>query len=167
MKRLFSIFLFWCLLLGCFYSTAFAGPVEKIEKKERCPVCGMFVIKFKPWITQMVLSNNDVHMFDGVKDMFAYFFEPQKYGAKPGTEIKQIWVKDYYSQEWTDGKKCFYVSDSDVYGPMGHEFIPFGSIEAAENFKKDHKGKKVLRFDEITLEGVNFKRTGQTMKGNN
>ena len=33
-----------------------------------------------------------------------------------------------------DGKKAFYVIRSDIYGPMGHEFIPFSSKEDAQTF---------------------------------
>jgi len=37
---------------------------------------------------------------------------------------------------------------------MGHEFIPFSTMQEAENFKKEHRGEKILRFDEITKEQV-------------
>ena len=164
MKRLLSIVVFTFLLVGSICTVASGGPVEKISKKERCPVCGMFVAKYQPWITQIVLSDGEVSMFDGAKDMLAFYFEPQKYGAKAGVKPGEIWVKDYYTREWINGRECVYVIGSDVYGPMGHEFIPFNSVEAAENFIKDHHGKKVLKFNEITLELVNSKRTGQTMK---
>lgn len=165
MKRLLSAILFSFLLVGSIFTVAISGPVEKISKKERCPVCGMFVAKYQPWITQIFLLGGGVSVFDGAKDMLAFYFEPQKYGAKEGAKPGDIWVKDYYSQEWLNGRECYYVIGSDVYGPMGHEFIPFSSIEAAENFMKDHHGKKILKFNEITLELVNSKRTGQTMKG--
>lgn len=145
--------------------SAVADPVSNVDKKERCPVCGMFVFKYQPWITQIVLSDGQVVMFDGAKDMLAFFFEPRKYGIGKGVETREIWVKDYYTQDWKDGKECFYVIGSDVYGPMGHEFIPFDSVEAADNFVKDHHGKRIVKFDDISLELVNSKRSGQTMKG--
>jgi copper chaperone NosL len=72
-------------------------------------------------------------------------------------------VTDYYNQNWIDGKTAFYVIGSDTMGPMGHEFIPFESMAAAEAFKKDHHGKEILTFDKITLERVNTMRS--VMKG--
>jgi len=165
MKRILLPLLCTFFFIGNICTVASGGPVEKIAKKERCPVCGMFVAKYQPWITQIFLSDGTVSMFDGAKDMLAFYFEPQQYGAKKDARPGDIWVKDYYSQEWIKGRDCYYVIGSDVYGPMGHEFIPFSSIEAAENFMKDHHGKKILKFGEITLELVNSKRTGQTMKG--
>ncbi len=143
---------------------AFAGPVEDIDRKERCPVCGMFVAKYQPWITQIIQKDGKVSMFDGAKDMLAFYFEPELFGGSKQAQSGEIWVKDYYSQEWIDGRKSFYVIGSDVYGPMGHEFIPFSSLAAAENFMKDHHGKKILKFEQITLDLVNSKRAGQTMK---
>jgi hypothetical protein len=44
---------------------------------------------------------------------------------------------------------AFFVISSDVYGPMGHELIPFASKADAEGFKKDHKGNRILRFENI------------------
>ena len=39
-------------------------------------------------------------------------------------------------------------------GPMGHEFTPLANRADAEELLKDHKGKRILRFDEITPEVV-------------
>lgn len=114
----------------------------------------MFVAKYPEWVTQLHLSDGKVVMFDGVKDMLKYYFEPAKYGQQPGVSTQSIYVKDYYTQEWIDGKQAFYVTGSDVYGPMGHEFIPFSNKDAASIFKQDHQGTKISPFDEIKLEDV-------------
>jgi len=39
---------------------------------------------------------------------------------------------------------------------MGHELIPFDTEKNAENFMADHKGLKILRFDEINTELLNL-----------
>ncbi len=59
-------------------------------------------------------------------------------------------VKDYYTQISIDALKAFYVIWSDVYGPMGHEPIPFEKEVDAKRFLEDHKGRKILRFKDIT-----------------
>ena len=140
---------------------AAAEPVDEVAEKERCPVCGMFVAKYAPWLAQIQMADGSTSFFDGVKDMLAYYFEPKKYGGSSSAE--DIYVKDYYNQKWIDGKKAFYVVGSDTMGPMGHEFIPFASTEEAEIFKKDHSGTMVMSFDQITLEKVTELRSG--MKG--
>jgi nitrous oxide reductase accessory protein NosL len=37
---------------------------------------------------------------------------------------------------------------------MGDEFVPLASTEDAADFRKDHKGKRILTFDQVTLELV-------------
>ncbi len=43
---------------------------------------------------------------------------------------------------------------SDVVGPMGHELVPLATAEDAADFLKEHKGKRMLRFDQVTREIV-------------
>ena len=137
----------------------------KVNEKSRCPVCGMFVANYPQWLTEINMSDGSVQIFDGVKDMMAYFFSPQQFGAAVGAVSSELLVRDYYSQEWIDGKKAIYVIGSDVYGPMGHELIPFGSKAGAENFFQDHHGRKIYGFREITPEIIESLRKGHMMKG--
>ncbi|MDA8165157.1 MAG: nitrous oxide reductase accessory protein NosL [Desulfobacteraceae bacterium] len=142
-----------------------AAPVEQPGKDSRCAVCGMFVAKYTNWVAQIRLTDGPVQWFDGPKDMLAYYFDPVQYGAKSRQSVGEVLVKDYYSLNWIDGKKAFYVTGSDVHGPMGHEFVPFASREAAQSFMKDHGGDRVWSFAEITPEKVQALRTGSMMKG--
>jgi nitrous oxide reductase accessory protein NosL len=63
-------------------------------------------------------------------------------------------VTDYYTQKAIEARDAYFVIRSDVYGPMGHELIPFASKEDAKTFYMDHKGGKILQFNEITKEDV-------------
>ncbi len=153
-----------CLILFSLVHNVSAQPVDKIDPKERCKVCGMFVIKYHSWLTQIETTDLTI-MFDGPKDMFAYYFEPNQFEGKPVQKTDSIYLKDYYTLEWINAREAYFVFGSDVYGPMGHELIPFNSLEAANNFKKDHKGKKILTFDQVNIEIINSLRSGQTMKG--
>jgi nitrous oxide reductase accessory protein NosL len=123
----------------------------------------MFVAKYPVWVTQLHLRDGKVLFFDGVKDLMVFYRSPEKYSAQ-GKDITEVWVKDYYTLEWLDGRKAFYVIGSDVYGPMGHEFIPFAGAEEAENFKKDHKGTQIIPFDGITPTLLETMRQGQNMR---
>ena len=141
------------------------GPVEIVTPKTRCAVCGMFVAKYTDWLAQIQYGDKDhVEFFDGVKDMMVFYFNPEQYGGHPRDEITSIFVKDYYSLAWLSAKDAFYVVGSDVYGPMGHELIPFTTRDAAESFLKDHHGKQILTFDEITPELIQSLRVGQKMR---
>lgn len=123
----------------------------------------MFVAKYDNWITQIRLADETVLFFDGVKDLLVFYFHPERYGKITAGDIREIWVKDYYTLSWIDGRKAVYVIGSDVYGPMGKEFIPFADREAAKNFKQDHQGREILGFEEITEDLVQSMRAGPGM----
>lgn len=114
----------------------------KVSKDEKCPVCGMFVYKYPRWVAQIFLTDGSHLSFDGVKDMTKYIHSHK-------IPLDKILVTDYYTQKAIDGKKAYYVIGSDVYGPMGEEAIPFESKDEAKKFKRDHRGKEVLRLDEV------------------
>lgn len=136
----------------------------QINKDTRCPVCGMFVAKYQEWLAQIKMSDGTIETFDGVKDMMAYYFTPQQFGGDDTLTVSAVSIRDYYSQDWSDGREAMYVLGSDVYGPMGHELVPFSSRAAAENFLKDHHGKQIISFSEITSELIESLRKGHTMK---
>jgi copper chaperone NosL len=146
-------------------STANGEPIDTVSAEIRCSVCGMFVAKYPNWLAQIHYDDpSQTRFFDGPKDMMVFYFAPEQYGGPSRETIKDIFVKDYYTLNWMPAKDAFYVIGSDVYGPMGHEFIPFATKDAADSFLKDHHGKEVLTFDKITPELVESLREGQRMR---
>ena len=120
---------------------------------DKCMVCGMFVAKYPDWTGAIAFKDSTTRFFDGPKDLFIYYFAIKKYEPKRNpADIDNIWVKDYYTLSFIDARKAFYVIGSDVLGPMGKELIAFSSAADAKAFLKDHGGKKVLQFKEITPE---------------
>lgn len=124
-----------------------------IQKKDRCPVCGMFVYKYPKWVAQIYFQDDSTYFYDGAKDMFKHIFDTGKYSpGKTADMATEIFVTDYYEVELIDAKSAFYVIGSDVLGPMGHELLPFKDLESAQEFMQDHKGKSIIRFNEVTPE---------------
>jgi copper chaperone NosL len=120
---------------------------------DKCPVCGMFVAKYPDFMAEIVFKDGSYVVFDGAKDMLKYYFDMKKYErSKSPSDMKSIFVTDYYSLATIDGYQAFYVLGSNVYGPMGNEFIPFDKEVQAQEFLRDHKGKSILRFNDITKE---------------
>jgi copper chaperone NosL len=123
---------------------------SKPTPKDKCPVCGMFVYKYPDFLAQIVFKDGSVAFFDGCKDMFKYYTNLQKYRPKGSlADIDSIFVTDYYSLTPIDGTKAYYVLGSDVFGPMGKELIPFIKESEAKEFMKDHKGKSLLRSQDV------------------
>ena len=89
-------------------------------------------------------------IFDGAKCLFKYYLDIKKYDpTKNKEDITEISVMDYYSKTSIGALQAFFVIWSDVYGPMGHEPIPFEKETDAKKFMKEHKGKKILRFKDV------------------
>jgi len=126
------------------------GPVAPTPK-DKCPVCGMFVKKYPDWISQVVFKDGSYAVFDGAKDLFKYYHGLKKYNpSRSPADIDAVYVTDYYRLELIDGYAAYYVVGSDVLGPMGHELIPFAKADDAREFMKDHKGKAILKFNDLT-----------------
>lgn len=150
------------LIMVCLTASVLWGAEKKPSIpsiKDRCPVCSMFVYRYPDFLAQIVFKDGSFAFFDGPKDMYKYYFNLQKYNPKQKqAHIDFIYVTDYYSLSPINGMEATYVSGSDVYGPMGVELIPFGKESEAKEFMKDHKGKNLLRFQDIThslVQGLN------------
>lgn len=111
----------------------------------------MFVSLYPEWVAAIHYKNGTLHYFDGTKDMFIYLNNMEKWSQNQKKEdISAIWVTEYYTLQLIDGKRSVYVTGSDVLGPMGHELIPFITMDDAKNFFKDHNGKKIILFSDVT-----------------
>ncbi len=116
-------------------------------------MCGMLVSKYPNWVATIVYKDGHAHHFDGAKDMLKFWHAPGKYAAGHKREdMAAVWVTDFYNLQRIDAKKAWYVIGSDVLGPMGHEFVPLASAEDAADFLKEHKGRRIVRFDEVKQE---------------
>jgi nitrous oxide reductase accessory protein NosL len=154
LKENFVRYILLTIVLVLFSWTVLQGA-EKVPAKptprDKCPVCGMFVYKYPDFLAEIVFRDGSVAFFDGAKDMFKYYLNMSKYNSRQkATDIESVYVNDYYSLTLVDGLKAYYVQGSDVFGPMGRELIPFEKEREAREFVKDHKGKALLKFQEIT-----------------
>jgi len=130
-------------------------PVEVPEPgpKDTCPVCGMFVAKYPEWIATVLYEDGHAHHFDGAKDLFKYLLDLPKWAPGHRAEdIAAIGVTEYYGLTRIDARDAWYVIGSDVLGPMGHELVPLETRDDAEEFLRDHAGRRILRFDEVTTD---------------
>lgn len=138
------------LLIALLALPAFAGNV-KPSKKDKCPVCGMFVYKYPDWLAHIEFRDGTREWFDGPKDAFKYYLALDNYSSsRKTTDIESFSVTEYYGLLPIDAKKAYYVQGSDVYGPMGRELVPLETKADAEEFMRDHNGKSLLTFDELT-----------------
>lgn len=124
---------------------------RKPASKDKCPVCGMFVAKYPDFASQIHFKDGTVYHFDGAKDLVKYYQNSSRYmPGKKTADVAAVYVTSYYSLFPIDGLSAWYVSGSNINGPMGRELIPFAKEAEAKEFKRDHAGKAILRFKEVT-----------------
>jgi nitrous oxide reductase accessory protein NosL len=151
MKRIgIAVFLIFII---CSQAMADEMKVIKPSPGDKCPVCGMFVAKYPDFVAEIIFKDGSYAMFDGVKDMMKYYLNLAKYNpSKKIEDIDYIVVTDYYELKPIDGRKAYYVIGSNVYGPMGHELIPFEEEDDANEFMVDHVGKSIVRLDAVNAD---------------
>lgn len=133
---------------------ASAEPID-VPQQARCPVCGMFVGKYPQWAAEARTAAGASYYFDGVKDLMKFLFAPDRFHAKENrADFTTIRVTGYYSLNALDARRAWYVTGSNVYGPMGNELIPFATEQDARTFLDDHSGERVLEFEDIDEELV-------------
>ena len=52
-------------------------------------------------------------------------------------------------ESWLEADQAFFVIGSDIRGPMGVQFLPVDSEQAAEELKKQAQGKDIIHFKMI------------------
>lgn len=154
MKSIIPVVVLLCLLAPAVSSAADKGAAS-VPAGAKCPVCGMFVAKYPDWIAAVRFKDGATFYYDGPKDLFSHYFDSGRYTpGKRQADIVSLTVKEYYSLAMIDARTAFFVTGSDVYGPMGNELIPFRTEKDAASFKLDHGGKRILRFNEITRQTI-------------
>jgi len=145
-----TVMVLFVLLIAFSAGAAEKGP-PKPGPRDKCPVCGMLVEGFPNWMSTVVFKDGSQVFFDGPKDMFKYLLDLKRYSPKKqSSDIGALFVTDYYNLAPIDARKAWYVVGSDVLGPMGPEPVPLEKESDAKAFMKDHKGRQVLRFEDVT-----------------
>lgn len=140
-----------CALQAAVPAQGRALRLEPPGPRDTCPVCGMFVARYPYWVATVQWRDGKRVHFDGAKDFFKYLFDLPRYEkGRARSDISAMGVTDFYATELIDAASAWYVIGSDVLGPMGHELVPHASQAEAREFMTDHKGRRVLRFAEVT-----------------
>ncbi|HEY8429684.1 MAG TPA: nitrous oxide reductase accessory protein NosL [Sandaracinaceae bacterium] len=118
-----------------------AGCAEgEAEAQSRCALCGMRVDPRSGWRAGGRSARGEL-VFDAPKCMF-------RMHHREG--LRDLWVIEYYSQERRPARELYYVIGTDLEGPMGRDLVPVAGRENAERLMRDHRGERVLSFDEVT-----------------
>lgn len=128
---------------------------RKIPADARCPVCGMYPARTSEWAAQVIFKNGDTHFFDSPLTLLIYLLDPTKYSrGRNASEIAVSYVTDTSQGQWIKTSEAFFVSGSEVMGPMrAGNFPAFSRIEDAQDFAKK-RGGTVIKADKIRAQSL-------------
>ncbi|MFZ5774344.1 MAG: nitrous oxide reductase accessory protein NosL [Thermodesulfobacteriota bacterium] len=136
------------------YAMAAEQQAQPITPQAACAACGMYPHQYPQWQTQVIFNDGTMAAFDGGKCMFRYLLNMKKFAPdRDPAQVAAVWVKDFGTGAWIDGKTAWYVVDSKVMGPMGRELIPFATEAAANDFQKANGGT-VAAFQAISMDTI-------------
>lgn len=66
------------VILACFIGIADSAERRRrpMTRRDKCPVCGMFVYKYPKWVAVIEFWDGSSHFYDGAKDMFKHSSVP-------------------------------------------------------------------------------------------
>jgi nitrous oxide reductase accessory protein NosL len=161
MKKI-SLLLFLIVLFGM-TNWAFSQSI-KIESDKKCPLCGMHPARYPKFNCQIVFQDGSYEAFDSAIGLLVYLHFPDKTGLKL-KPVAGIYFKNYLKEGWLEADKAFFVTGSEIRGPMGVQFLPVDSEQAAEELKKQAQGKDIIHFKMINRQYlINAAKAGQLHK---
>lgn len=114
-----------------------------------CRNCGMPSKEYPKWNVKWKQENTESY-FCSPRCMFVQVTNPQS----SITMQDSLEVVDYYNQKFIDARNAYFVINSDITGPMGHDFVPFADQVAAKDFLQEHKGSAILTFKDVTASTI-------------
>ncbi len=139
-------------------SVLFSGSID-FDKNTTCLVRHFKVYKQPQWVAKIELANGKKLFFSSPKSMFEFYHRPGKWydlGVRSEKDFKDLLVTDFDTMKPVKAKGAFYVYGSNVTSPAGDDLVAFDSYKKAQEFAKEHNGKRVLGFREVNYALINL-----------
>lgn len=123
------------------------------DKNTTCLVRNFKLYKEPKWVAKIEVRNGGTAYFSSPKSLFEFYHRPGKWfdlGVKSERDFSKIVVTDYETLKAIDAEKAFYVYGSRAISPAGDDLVALPSKERAEAFSKEHSGKRIFKFDEVS-----------------
>ncbi len=135
-----AFFLCGAIFLALEGKGAAAEPVGHCEmhihKGMECPVCGMYIERYRKTAFKLLFKNGKESYYCGVA---CGFRDINDHGGLEA--VKEGCATDWIRQKPIDFRQATYVIGSDLIPDMIPNILPFASHEEAERFIRKHGGK--------------------------
>ena len=125
-----------------------AAAVAPARPKEKCPVCGMFVARYPDWVAGVVFP-------DGAPASSTAPRTSSSSSTRASTARRQAPTSPGLRHRLLRAEagrraRGLLRHRQRRPRPHGHRAGPLRAAGDAEEFKRDHRGQRLLRFDEVT-----------------
>ncbi|MGD9331579.1 MAG: nitrous oxide reductase accessory protein NosL [Desulfobacterales bacterium] len=125
------------------------GGGMRIDAHDRCPVCAMLPIRYPRFAAAIERRDARTYYFCSPGCMLRAWLQPDLFLGISAELLKRPLVLEYLSGETLDAREVFWVSGSDVVGPMGPALVPLKNRTHLEAFRRRHGGQHVFRLKEL------------------
>ena len=122
----------------------------QVSPGDRCPVCGMNVIRYPKFNSAIQLKNTATYYFCSTGCMIRSWMHPEIYLGVATDMLQLPVVREYFSGRQVDARDIIFVYGSDVIGPMGPALVPVKDGNYLTVFKKRHGGKTQFLLKDLT-----------------
>ena len=134
----------------------------QISQADRCPVCGMKVIRYPKFACAIRLHDNTTYYFCSTGCMIRSWLHPEIYLGSTTDTLNRPVVKEYFTGRQMDARDTIFVFGSDVIGPMGPALVPVMNEKSLKAFKRRHGGKSEFSLKNLT-DAKWFEMTGKKL----
>ncbi|MCL5023105.1 MAG: nitrous oxide reductase accessory protein NosL [Nitrospirae bacterium] len=120
------VFLGFGVLIFAFPGFVSAQP-PPIPQGTKCAECGMSVDRNSNFSNVVATTDNKTRFFCDIGDMLLHF-------KSDGGRVRTVYVRDYVTGQWMDGKKAFYVLSTKFKTPMSWGIAAFAEESAAKKW---------------------------------
>jgi copper chaperone NosL len=146
--------------LTCAAAAPAAGPAPgahpldargqmQIADDDRCPVCAMLPARSPHFAAAIQLADGRTFYFCSAGCMLRAWLHPESFLGVGRDRLHRPLVRDYFSGQPLDARLAFWISGSDVIGPMGQALVPLAAEAHVAVFRRRHGGRQVFRLEEL------------------
>ena len=121
-----------------------------VSHGDRCPVCGMKVIRYPKFYCAIQLKDSSTFYFCTSGCMIRSWLHPKIHLGSERHMLELPVVQDYFTGRHIDARTIVFVYGSDIIGPMGPAFVPVQPGAHLAAFKKRHGGNIPFLLSELT-----------------
>ncbi len=130
------------------------GPDYRLQPSaaDRCPVCAMRPAKYPRFAAAIQLQDMTTFYFCSPGCMLKAWLRPDIFLGTGAGDLKLPVSQEYFSGQPVDARTVFWVSGSDVVGPMGPALVPLQKDAHVDAFRRRHGGNHFFRLEDLNTD---------------